>query len=71
MRVLDGLFPARPRDRLVGLLGAPHQHRDLSAEMLFVEAKGLFAVAAEVQERVESHWSPRRKRHQATTDDLR
>ena len=55
--VLDGLFPAGPGDGLVRLLGAPHQHRDLSTEMLFIETKGLFAVAPEVQVRVESHVS--------------
>jgi hypothetical protein len=33
----------------------PHQHRDLSAEMLFVEAEGLFAVAAIVEVYVQFH----------------
>jgi hypothetical protein len=47
--------PVRRGDLSTGLLAVPHQHGDLSAEMVFVECEGVLAVAAVVQIRVELH----------------
>jgi hypothetical protein len=41
--------PVRRRLRWRRLLAVSHQHRDLSAEMLFVETEGLLAVASVIE----------------------
>src|SRR2546423_7782374 len=48
----DRLPRAARRARCLALV---HHHRDLAAEMLFVEAEGCFAIPAEVQLRIELH----------------
>ena len=47
--VEDGVFPVGCDVLGIGLLIVGHHHGDLSAEMLFVEVEGLFAVTAKVE----------------------
>jgi hypothetical protein len=47
-RVKDGVLPIGRHGSWTRLITMSHQHRDLSAEMLFVETKSLFTVSAVV-----------------------
>jgi hypothetical protein len=51
----DLAVPARGELARTGLLAVPHQHRDLSAQVLFVKMERLFTIAAVVQLGVELH----------------
>jgi glyoxylase-like metal-dependent hydrolase (beta-lactamase superfamily II) len=53
--VQDGLLPAGRHVRRIRLLLVPHHHDDLAAQVLLVEAEGLFAAPVVVEVDVEFH----------------
>jgi hypothetical protein len=55
MRVQHRILPVRGDLQLVGHLAMSHHHADLAAEVLFVVAERLGALAGEIDVRVQFH----------------